>query len=65
MLQTDLYNKVNAQYLTQSVLGFKENSFEQWADNKAAALATKASKLLQISLLSLRRMMPVENCTRW
>ncbi|MFW2063197.1 hypothetical protein [Acinetobacter ursingii] len=44
MLQTDLYNKVNAQYLTQSVLGFKENSFEQWADNKAAALAKKASE---------------------
>ncbi|WP_372375895.1 hypothetical protein [Acinetobacter ursingii] len=44
MLQTDLYNKVNTQYLTQSVLGFKENSFEQWADNKAAALAKKASE---------------------
>ncbi|MBJ9986255.1 hypothetical protein IAE19_12510 [Acinetobacter sp. S40] len=41
MLQADLYNKVNAQYLTRSVLGLNEDSLEQWAEKKGEQLAQK------------------------
>ena len=48
LLQTSMFEQVNQKYLTQSILGFKQDSLEKWAEDKATATQTKKSESIQL-----------------
>lgn len=48
LLQTSMFEQVNQKYLTQSILGVKQDSLEKWAEDKATATQTKKSESIHL-----------------